>query len=228
MTPLSIGLKLLKNKPSATEVMFLGEQGAQRLGMMPDQSFLGPEGKPRFEITDAPAKILSLPAKGESSNLGDILSHPQLFEAYPDLSGIPVRNDPELGYGGGAYTPKFEYSHDPGKFSQEKIGFSKSPFDSDTIGTLLHEIQHAIQSREGFKQGGSIGEFYEALARLNLSKTDPGISSDYNRFYKNATGEREAYDVSKRYRDMLANKLLGVPALMPDPEGNPNFQGPVQ
>lgn len=75
--------------------------------------------------------------------LEEVLHHPALYEAYPGLKHIPVRVDPRLGVGGSL-----------GELANGRplitIGLGQQ------LQTLMHEIQHGVQSVEGFALGGSI------------------------------------------------------------------------
>lgn len=74
-------------------------------------------------------------------SLGDILDHPELYKAYPDLRHIEVIPFKEgEQYGRAAYNA-----------SNDTIELGKN----FAIEDVLHEVQHAIQKREGFAKGGS-------------------------------------------------------------------------
>lgn len=92
--------------------------------------------------------------KGEAKKtlVKDILDHPELFKAYPDIGNIVLRNLDDFSHTGldlknvaGVRTPDGIYMANaaPDKFKS----------------TLIHEIQHAIQAREGFAKGGNQGMF---------------------------------------------------------------------
>jgi len=78
-----------------------------------------------------------------SASLSDVLDHPELFKAYPDLAHVEVVPFPEGQYGRAAYNS-----------SADTIELGKN----FTIEDILHEVQHAIQKREGFAKGGSPAE----------------------------------------------------------------------
>jgi hypothetical protein len=110
----------------------------------------GPEGKWRFEIDDSAAKVGGVDSlKWLQENgvgqlpLSEYASHPDFFAAYPELARSLTVFDRKMppahlgSYGPGAITLRRG-------LSAEK---AKSPF--------LHELQHSVQDREGFAQGGS-------------------------------------------------------------------------
>lgn len=83
----------------------------------------------------------------ESGNatLADVLEHDSLYEAYPELRNVKVRLESDTGSKNGSYDP----STNTITISEDKPG------DSAKVGTMLHEIQHAIQQIEGWESGAS-------------------------------------------------------------------------
>lgn len=83
----------------------------------------------------------------ESGNatLADVLEHDSLYEAYPELRNVKVRLESDTGSKNGSYDP----STNTITISEDKQG------DSAKVGTMLHEIQHAIQQIEGWESGAS-------------------------------------------------------------------------
>lgn len=90
------------------------------------------------------------------SRVGDILEHPELFEAYPDLAKLEVLQVP-------ASTPY--------KGSLSRLGEQGTPFiklrenlsADEARSTLMHELQHAIQEKEGFATGGEVDDFLKMI-----------------------------------------------------------------
>lgn len=108
--------------------------------------FKGADNKWRFEIDDSKAAMnpegLARLKSGEPVRLADVLSHPDLFAAYPDAADIPVR--PETG-GGGMM----------GSYGKGEMRLALGRKVEDILGTTLHEAQHFIQEKEKFGRGGS-------------------------------------------------------------------------
>jgi Large polyvalent protein associated domain 23 len=120
--------------------------------------------------------------------LGDVLEHPQLFEAYPWLKDVQVYKDTRMGP---AEHGQFEgFGPDPSTWGIRMGGDpTKRGFHH---GTLLHEVQHGIQEYENFARGGSSSQFkstvdndlvqrlaaeaqdYSDAERLQLLKGDVG------------------------------------------------------
>lgn len=82
--------------------------------------------------------------------LKQLLDHPELYKAYPELANMPVKPlHPFLSIQGvkGMYDSAKKAIH---------MGFGTL---SDLKSTMLHEIQHAIQDIEGFSTGASTSVF---------------------------------------------------------------------
>ena len=117
---------------------------------------MAPDGQMRFEIPDNASMYRGAKLTNEGWS-GDVIHHPGLFSEYPPLKDINVREI--KGVGG-------SLSNDGSKM---EIGF-------DNIGGMhdvaLHELQHAVQSQEGFASGGSVEQFTKKAwqARRNIDK----------------------------------------------------------
>jgi hypothetical protein len=77
-----------------------------------------------------------------------VLDHPELYKAYPELADVNVLQG---GRGGGAQAA---FSDLGGKGGME-IDLYESGLRSNPRSSLLHEMQHAVQSIEGANLGGS-------------------------------------------------------------------------
>lgn len=79
--------------------------------------------------------------------LRDVIEHPALFSAYPELGDtkVAIFNSKEIGTAG---------------YNQENNIIVMSPMSgSQFLNVLLHEIQHGIQYIEGFATGGNSNQF---------------------------------------------------------------------
>lgn len=148
----------------------------------------GKDGQWRFEIPDQDAKLASNLAEARAGakvgleDLGDdalatltadsVLQHPKLWAAYPDLAETQVvfENGP-IGPRGARGT----FSRGVDRFD-DMITLNGNLPDEQMRSTLLHELQHAVQEREGFAQG--------------TSGADPN--------YRRSAGEVEARNVQRR------------------------------
>jgi hypothetical protein len=78
------------------------------------------------------------------TNLGGLLEHPQLYQQYPEMRDLPVDIRPLDGW------TRAQYGQ--GKIDVSNVtGYGMQEGKKD----LLHEIQHAIQEKEGWARGGN-------------------------------------------------------------------------
>lgn len=152
--------------------------------------FKGNDGKWRYEISDADAKLrtkkgryVDIDVKENSAGvwgeirLGDLLDHPSLFSAYPQLQNMSITLKSYGGNGGffrddhivlnGAISPRPVALANDGPFpiskedadrinaEESKLGNYRITHEASTLSLLLHEIQHGIQDVEGFAAGGT-------------------------------------------------------------------------
>jgi len=135
----------------------------------------GTDEKPRFEIPDTAARwtaklptnkfsdpadpLISFPGPGQTWKdpvlLGDVLHHPELFDAYPHLAQARIYSEEGPGIRGAAY-------------NDGSIGLSGMMKKDEALSTLLHEVQHQVQNYEGFAKGGSPQMFHP-----------PGFTQEY-------------------------------------------------
>jgi len=130
----------------------------------------------RFEINDKTMKfkLEKLPKSTYTYSLDDLIDHPTLFDNYPELLQVSVTlNDPGIGRGGA-------------KFATSKLGTNYINLGrtgkKNIRSTLIHEIQHYIQNKEGFAEGAKFEKY--------------PVAKSYD-YYRSA-GEIEARDVEAR------------------------------
>jgi hypothetical protein len=104
--------------------------------------FKGADKAWRFEIDDSAAKFFPENLKG-TKYLTDVLSHKELFDAYPELTHVKIRENTSLGAGA--------------QFVEGNKLIELGPGALKDKGILVHEIQHAIQGVEGLSKGGMPG-----------------------------------------------------------------------
>lgn len=125
--------------------------------------FKGKDGKWRFEIDDTATKFAldeaPIDAYGakELSAL-DAVQHPALAEAYPELNDTKMLHWPQEEFKGASFDP-----------NDNTITMGHQAM-KDGKSVSLHELQHAIQEREGFARGGSpemfaLGPMFDQKAR---------------------------------------------------------------
>ena len=130
----------------------------------------GADGKWRYEVEDVKLKDTNILNTNESVTLGDIVEDNVLFTAYPDMKDIVVDKNVSNG--------------DLAKYNGN-IGLSAELLDmpSSTIRTaLIHEIQHAIQEREGYAGGvPSPNAEYFVKRKAELEKAIDALKTDYTK-----------------------------------------------
>lgn len=150
------------NSEKLAEAIALQRNGVPREQIWRDTGwFQGPEGKWKFEIDDSGSVPLQR-TWGEKADLEQgnstttrrqsALAHPELSAAYPETKNIPVRLIPGAGVGGsfetgGVFGPLIT--------SRADVNYGGKADRS----TMLHELQHAVQDREGFARGGAPEQF---------------------------------------------------------------------
>lgn len=198
-----------------------------------------PDQKPRFEIPDDRATLDSALTSGQITKWGhddgiksiDMIRHPELYGssrlgeggAYPDMARISVAGEinPPAGAGTG------EYIRSNNIFLNDQINLR--PTNVEAVKPMqLHELQHAVQEREGFARGGSPeqmnneifdyikSDYDKILAEKGKNEADLFMSDIMNavrhdsgqgrfkvneykqRAYKNLAGEAEARLTQKR------------------------------
>lgn len=93
------------------------------------------------------------------SFLADVLKHDELYRHYPEAQFLPVYANPDMEKGhGGSYYPQTMFSEDSGKSNFGQIVLNAQRSDEENLGTMIHELQHFIQSQEGWEGGGGMDD----------------------------------------------------------------------
>jgi hypothetical protein len=163
----------------------------------------------RSEISDKDAQLIpgttSVGGSKRATTLGQVIDAPDLFRAYPDLPHMPFDPYPQ------AQRPGMAGYAVPGL----KVGMADPPQTGGLIhapkGTLLHEIAHLIQHKEGWAQGTSPSMMiksphFDAYARNIISHNphlqklpfDQARDAIANNIYWRSAGEKSARDVEDR------------------------------
>lgn len=157
--------------------------------------FQGTDGKWRFEIPDN-RSVFSEGAHRQVRPMGDVLDHPELYAAYPDIAKIKTEQWSASNTG---------YHVDPASLTRpatEKIRVPTGDFiwPGSGRGTTLHEVQHAIQSREGFAPGGDPDALMDVVRREVVK--NPALAGKEQELayeaYRRLAGEVEARNVATR------------------------------
>jgi hypothetical protein len=200
-----------------------------RAGRKPDEIWAdrnwakGPDGFWRTEIDDSKAAINApygpaqkypdeppVRSTGDNQDLSTALHFPKFAEAYPDIYGnstLTAKTNPYLGKG---YQEGMFMRYAGGQAGGQLHVRGGTP--EDTLSVTLHELQHAVQRKEGFAGGGN----------PNMFKTnDPQAAF---KLYQRLGGEAESRLVQERmnlspvqrrmeypYDPDIFKQLTGVP-----------------
>jgi hypothetical protein len=153
-------------------------------------TFRSPDGQLRQEISDLPAtwkgKKIDAPASYH-------LEHPELYEAYPDIGSAWMQPRP------GA---KGSYQFAKGGVPEEFIAVGTD----NPRSIALHELQHAVQRREGFGRGGSAMMAFKdpaawsILSRMRANMRTPMSLKEYaEQAWKTSDITKEIRQEHKKY-----------------------------
>jgi hypothetical protein len=161
--------KELKGIPNAG---LYGGEGATGFNDASRKFSMMTDKKPRFEIDDSKLKLKNLPQEKQGTKntyLSDILDHDELYKQYPEFKNMMVKIniDPEMKKSGGSFVPGEDRKH-LGLFNTEPEITIRARNNAEVKKSIIHEIQHAIQEKEGFAKGGSPQAPYEYGELKNL------------------------------------------------------------
>lgn len=156
----------------------------------------------KAKLNDQADTLISELSQKKAPLLGNILDHPQLYQAYPWMKDIKVVFSKMSDGNSGSYDPAIntiEINRDLSAESQKR--------------TLHHEIQHVLQEQENFARGGSpnmsrAGVYDPVIneAMEIYNKYQAELSSLYKEGYS-SIGDMSAKDeLKKRFPD-LAEKF---------------------
>lgn len=108
----------------------------------------GADGKFKFEISDEGMKLVDKDWKfGEKGKLGDFIEHPELFKAYPEFK--------DMAFEVGQKTDKYIASFNPNTKTLKINPSAIKSGDEGILDVIIHEVQHAVQNKEGFASGSN-------------------------------------------------------------------------
>lgn len=191
--------------------------------------YLGPkDNKIKSVISDREATL----SNRDAATLGDLLSHPKLFEKMPELAAVKTQKLPEdqmaaaIARGNvlrGGYNP-----------ATDTLFYNPNIPANVALSSILHETQHAVQKRGNFVGGSSVAAS-RAHPELNTeianamrgvpenapdTQLDEILASVMYDLYKRNAGEAEARATQAMHRtgrytnyplesyDMTQDKLL--------------------
>lgn len=181
------------------------------------------EAQVNIDIDKAGVNALYNKDTTTKAKLSEIITHDELFKAYPQIRNVEIVFNKNMKKG------EFANATIPqkgGVRSSAYIEVSKQTFYKDGVfsvdefkKTLMHEVQHIIQAYEGFANGSLPSEQYERLRRIavadykknpsaykNIADTAEDFADvmvtprDAFRAYQNVYGEQEARNVEDRLK----------------------------
>ena len=145
--------------------------------------FRGADGKWRWEIDDSGMKLRTDAADiSNYTTLGELVDAPALFATYPSMKDMDVTFQTlERGQNGG-------YNR---RFDSIELSRDLKNRPEALLNSLIHEVQHAIQRREGFTPGA------------NLKYWNRKLEEGYDG--RDAETRREGARLREQYEQMKAN-----------------------
>ena len=163
----------------------------------------GTAGGGSEDLTTVSLKMRSFddmfPPEGKAEKfrmITDVVDHPELFKAYPELKNIKVESLPVDSTNLGSY------SH-----TNQTLYLKDNLDPSFARSIIAHELQHAVQNIEGFAYGGNpkmflpaelpqaIKQFESAAAESIKNMRDKGWTTEQIKFIKDVVA-KEADDLS--------------------------------
>lgn len=159
--------------------------------------FRGKDGKWRFEIDDSTAQVSD--SLLNYMTLEELLPGAEIFRAYPDMKDIAVvfQN----------LEPGVNASYDR-QFDSINVDYRLKGDPDGIRRAVLHEIQHAIQSREGFSSGATVGSWNRKIRE----GFDPRKASDI----RDAQESERKLEQFREEDPQLYRDMMELDAMAPD------------
>ena len=171
----------------------------------------GLEGQWRDELSDQFSKLKG----GKHANFGelhqatkkadkpvlveDVLDHPDLMYAYPHLGKIEIKTHPSNSQSNGLY-------YEGGN----RISLREDLTPEEAKSTLLHELTHGIQAKEGWNRGANSGEEIKKYfdQKENLMRQVESINAQMKEASK--SGDMDRYHQLMAEREPLSQKYMAI------------------
>jgi len=155
-------------------------------------TFKGADGMWRQEIDDSGSMFRGFGAT-DSQPVGQAIHHPGAIKAYPEMADMRAQSVPGTG---GSFSGEMGYAPSSPTVN---LGWDNG---QNTHSTALHELQHAVQGREGWALGGSPKSMADLLSqRAQLkAKFDAAVEQSLTAIdpiaKANAQQERQFYGLA--------------------------------
>jgi hypothetical protein len=179
-----------------------GLYGGQNAQNMPQEGQFSSmaDKSTQFEINDQNAALnlknskSLLEGKIDSTTLGNILNHPDLYKQYPQLKDVNVQ---VVSWDNSSAVSGYDPSTNTIVLNQNMLSVKNDP---ETLPSLLHEVQHAIQAQEGFTAGTSPVKMANSLLGGNpdLGNVVNNVQARAKDLYSRNLGEVQARDAAWR------------------------------
>lgn len=144
--------------------------------------------------------------QGNYANIA--VEHPTLYSAYPELKDIIVYQGRKSGDEGMR-----------GTLEGRLMDITQKGLLDNPRSTAIHELQHAIQEKEGFGVGGNMRDF--AVMKQQAMNQIKSINAQLDEFAKKlddkSISDAERAIIRKQYDDAMEEKLRLVPTAQIDP-----------
>ncbi len=157
----SRGINSYNNAINLAKQKINNEQIRQKTGWFQDKN-----GDWKYEFSDKDMALKNIKIQNDKTyKLGDILEHDTLFTLYPEVENYKVEINDNI-----KANASFDRKNNTITINSKLIKNNKS-----LEGTLIHEIQHAIQNIENFERGtstkGSKLKYYNSLGEIEATET---------------------------------------------------------
>ena len=140
------------------------------------------DGRFRYAFSDKDAVLneseVDRLRNGARLNLDLVLNHPELYKQYPDIGKqvkFEVSDEKARGFGAGMYNSAADTIY-IGSESLDRLN------DPEIRNTVLHEVQHAIQNREGFISGDSNTYLEDPEITIKFEDANDALDKAISRF----------------------------------------------
>lgn len=151
----------------------------------------------------------------------DVLDHPELYENYPFLADMPIvsKRMPPGHFGGLAANPKNPQPDDAGIILNEEL-VRMNP--EEALSTLLHELQHGVQMKEGWGMGATANSVDPKLAASSYFELEDDLEALKRTYTKN---QGSMSDDTRQKAEEALRKLDAASMQMRAKEGGPGMYG---
>jgi len=148
--------------------------------------FIAGDGLPRYEFSDRTAKVnFDRIPKNSAARvpIKDFIAHDILYDEYPDLEKVVVKQENNK-KNSGSFQARFDHE---GKLIGGTIWVDPNMSKDEITSTMLHEIQHWIQTKERIAEGSNVDlfkSFREQLPQAQIYKNTMEKTLDFARWFK--------------------------------------------